>query len=151
MFSDDLLLFGANSILFLHFLYVSAVVLGQTLILIGALFGWQFIRRPVCRMIHLLMIVFVALLDLLNLPCPLTVWENQLRELAGKTAAWEMTFVQRILHSIVFITFPANIIDYIYIGFAALVILTFLLIPPQFRSKQKRQKHREKSSTGSDD
>ena len=144
MVSDDLLLFGANSILFLHFLYVSAVVLGQILILVGALFGWQFIRRPVIRIIHLLMIVFVALLDLLNRPCPLTVWENQLRERAGETAAWEMTFVQRLLHSIVFMNFPANIYDYVYIGFAVLVILTFLLIPPKGRQKLKQQRNQHR-------
>lgn len=137
MDSQAFLLIAANLILILHFIYVMTVVLGQLVIVVGGILRWAFVKKIVPRVIHLCMILFVAFLDIINRPCPLTTWENQLRNKAGQIADWELTFVERLLRSVVFMQLPEAFFDYIYIGFALLVIATFIIIPPRIPKKRK--------------
>ncbi len=90
MMIADIYGLAANLLLLLHFLYVSFVVLGQASILLGCrrlALGAQSRFSPDVSGRHLR----VAVLDLLNKPCLLTIWEYHLRESAGQTAEWEMT------------------------------------------------------------
>ncbi len=137
MMIADIYGLAANLLLLLHFLYVSFVVLGQASILLGWVLGWRWVRNLVFRLTHLAAICAVAVLDLLNKPCPLTIWEYHLREKAGQTAEWEMTFVERLMRSVVFCDCPSWFFEVIYIGLALLVILTFVLFPP----RRKRRQH----------
>jgi hypothetical protein len=125
----------ANLLLFLHFLYVSFVVAGQASVLLGWALRWHWVRNLVFRLTHLAAICAVAVLDLMNKPCPLTIWEYQLREKAGQTAKWEMTFVEQLMRSVVFCDCPAWFFEVIYIGLAVLVILTFVLFPPRWKKR----------------
>lgn len=136
MMIADIYGLAANLLLLLHFLYVSFVVLGQASILLGWVLGWRWVRNLVFRLTHLAAICAVAVLDLLNKPCPLTIWEYHLREKAGQTAEWEMTFVERLMRSVVFCDCPSWFFEVIYIGLALLVILTFVLFPPRRRRRQ---------------
>lgn len=136
---DNQLVLAANLLLALHFIYVSFVVLGETAIIVGWIFRWHWIRSFIFRMVHLAAILIVAALDILDVPCPLTIWEYHLRERAGQLADWEMTFIERLLRSVVFCSCPAIFFNLIYIGFAALVILTLILVPPRCKKNNERQ------------
>ena len=69
----------ADLVVVAHAAYVSFVVLGLVAILAGVAFGWKWVRNPWFRWIHISMIGIVVAEALAGIPCPLTVWERQLR------------------------------------------------------------------------
>ncbi len=60
------------------------VVVGQILILVGWLQNWNWARSFWLRFLHLVTIVIVVVQSWLGQLCPLTIWEQQLRAVAGK-------------------------------------------------------------------
>ena len=68
----------------IHVGYVGYVVLGQLLIWVGWALGWKWVRNFWFRATHLLAIAVVAYEELMDIRCPLTVWEEHFRELAGQ-------------------------------------------------------------------
>ena len=74
---------AADAILILHFGFVVFVVGGLLMIFIGHRLGWRWIYGIRFRLLHLAAIGVVVLQSWLGALCPLTVWEMQLRELAG--------------------------------------------------------------------
>jgi hypothetical protein len=123
LFADLLVLF--------HFCYVAFAVLGELFILAGAFLKWGVVRNLAFRIAHLVAVVFVALESLVDVLCPLTEWEYNLRELAGQRVEREISFLGRILRRIIFYDFPSWAFTLMYVGFGALVLLTFILIPPR--------------------
>jgi hypothetical protein len=122
----------ADLVVAIHLGYVTYVVVGQLSILLGLACKWRWVRNPWFRWTHLLAIVLVAGEAVFNIMCPLTVWEADLRRLAGQTAA-EGTFIGRLLDSVLFYDFPPWVFTTMYIGFAALVLGTFVLAPPRMK------------------
>lgn len=126
----------ADLLVAVHVAYVGYVVLGQLLIWVGWACGWQFIRNLWFRLTHLAAIGFVAFEEAIQMPCPLTVWERTCRELAGQPFSGE-SFVGRLLHSLIFIQFEeAWSFTVLHVGFALVVLLTFVLCPPRWRRQQ---------------
>lgn len=122
----------------MHGLYVGFVVLGQVAILVGAAFGCRWARNPWFRSLHLLAIAYVAAEAIFHVPCPLTVWEGELRTLAGQQASTD-TFVGRLVHFFFMDggdRWPEWVYEYLHIGFGVLVLLTFVLIPPRWRKER---------------
>ena len=76
---------AADLMVAVHFAYVAYVVVGQAAIMIAAPFKWQWARNPWFRFTHLAAIGYVAYEAIYHIRCPLTVWEEQLRALAGQT------------------------------------------------------------------
>ena len=124
--------FLADLIVAAHVAWVAVVVLGQAAIVVGALRGWAWVRNIWFRLIHLGMILVVAGESIIDVPCPLTVWEERLRAQAGQTVTGE-TFIGRCLHGLIFYNFPTWAFTALYIGFALLVAATFVLAPPRRR------------------
>jgi hypothetical protein len=120
----------------IHVVYVSVVVLGFAAILLGGIFGWQWVRNRWFRSIHLLMIAVVALQAVFNLDCPLTVWGDQLRILAGRQVAGG-TFVGRLMHDLIHFDAPRWVFDISYILFAAIVLGSFWLVPVRWRARSQ--------------
>jgi hypothetical protein len=87
----------ADAILVMHFAFVAFVVVGFVLILLGLLRGWAWVRDRRFRLAHLAAIGIVIMQAWLGRICPLTIWENELRQLAGQDVYVE-TFVQHWLH-----------------------------------------------------
>jgi hypothetical protein len=133
----------ADAITVVHLAYVSFVVIGQLLIWAGLIFRWRWVRNPWFRCLHLLAITIVAVETLTEVRCPLTVWEEQLREAVGDELG-DGEFVRRFLWPVLFSgnyiseTFSGQILAYCYFGTAALVLLTFVLAPPRFRLRDTR-------------
>ena len=122
----------ADLIVAIHVAYVSYVVVGLLLIWIGLLRNWQWVRNPWFRLTHLAAIALVAVEAIFGMECPLTVWEGELRVLAGQTASAE-SFVGRCLHSLIFYNAPGWMFTVLHVGFALLVLGTLVLVPPRRR------------------
>ena len=122
----------ADLILVIHFLFVSFVVGGLALIWIGAAAGWRWVRNWWFRIAHLGAIFLVAAEALLGMVCPLTVWEDALRG-----APTETSFVARWLHRVLFYSFPEWVFTVAYVLFALAVAATFWLVPLQRRRNRR--------------
>jgi hypothetical protein len=106
--------------------------LGLLLILVGWWRQWNWIRRPWFRFTHLAAILVVVLELIFGTNCPLTVWEVNLRALAGQPVS-EATFIGRLLHYLLFVAVPGWMAEVIYIICALVIALTFVLAPPRRR------------------
>lgn len=116
----------ADVVLIIHFAFVIFVLFGAVVIWIGIAFGWDAVRNRMCRIIHLASIGFVALESLFGLACPLTILEDDLRGTQSASG-----FVARWLHRWMFYAAPDWIFTVTYVGFAALVVLTYWRFPPR--------------------
>ena len=76
----------ADLVVLAHACYVSFVVFGQLAILVGLLLKWNWVRNLTFRVVHLAAILVVVLEAWWGITCPLTTWEEELRERAGETA-----------------------------------------------------------------
>jgi hypothetical protein len=122
----------ADLIVAIHSGYVTFVLAGQLLIWIGLWRGWRWVRNWWFRIAHLAAISIVALEAVFDIACPLTTWEQRLRELAGDEVS-HGTFVGDLLHNLIFVDAPPWAFTVAYVAFALLVIATFVWAPPRHR------------------
>ena len=122
--------FLADLVVTLHVGYVSYVVVGQLLILLGWMCGWSWVRNFWFRATHLLAMAVVVFEELADIRCPLSVWEEKLRVLASQPVTGE-TFMGRLLHSILFYDAPPWVFTVGYLSFGALILLTFIFCMPR--------------------
>ncbi len=122
---------SADLVLIVHFCYVLFVVGGLPLIWFGAWRNWSFVTSFWFRYSHLAAILFVVAESLFGVVCPLTAWENALRQVED-----DSSFIQRWLHQIMFYNVSEHILTTIYILFAVLVALTFKWVPINSRRNQ---------------
>ena len=122
-------LLAADGLLIIHALFIAFVVFGLILIIAGLVRGWRWVRNPWFRFIHLGAIGIVVIQAWLNVICPLTVWENNLREKAGD-ATYAGSFIRHWLHKLIFYQAEAWVFTLSYTAFAALVVLAWYLAPP---------------------
>jgi len=135
----------ADLIVIVHLFYVLFAVGGEAAILAGAPFRWTFIRQPLFRIAHLAAVGLVAAEAALGVACPLTEWEYNLRQLAGQTVEYNISFMARLARLIVFHDLPPRFFTVLHVGFGVLVVLTVVLIPPHFgKKKQARQAGRSR-------
>ena len=116
----------ADTILVVHFAFVVFVVFGFMLILLGLLARWRWVHNRTFRITHLAVIGIVVLQAWFGQLCPLTIWENELRQRAGQSGYTE-TFIQNWLHEILFYQAEPWVFTAIYTGFGALVVLIWFL------------------------
>ena len=121
----------ADLIVAFHACYVSFVVIGQVLILAGTALEWKWVRNPAFRVVHLAMIGIVVVESLAGVPCPLTVWEKQLRSRASQ-ATYPGDFLGYWAHRLIFYSAPAWVFTLVYVLFGLIVLMTFLLAPPRW-------------------
>jgi len=122
----------ADVMVAIHVAYVSYVVLGQLAIWLGLVLCWPWVRNPWFRWSHLIMIAIVGGEAVLGIECPLTRWERELRLLAGQATSGE-SFMGRLMHNLIFVSWPEWVINSLHVGFALLVLATFVLAPPRRR------------------
>ena len=125
---------AADGLLIIHALFIIFVVLGLVVILAGVVRHWTWIRNPWFRGLHLISIAVVVLQAWFGRACPLTVWEAQLRRLAGQSF-YEGSFVQYWLHRLIFYEAPGWVFVLVYTVFGAAVLATYLLAPPRRRRR----------------
>ena len=112
----------ADAILVMHLLFVSFVGLGFALILVGIWAKWNWIHNRLFRVTHLIAIIFVVVQAWFGRICPLTVWESQLRQMAGESG-YSQTFIGYWLHKILFYQAAPWVFTTIYTVFGFLVLI----------------------------
>jgi Protein of Unknown function (DUF2784) len=115
----------ADVVVAFHLLIVLFILLGVPLVYLGAALHWPWVRSRRWRMLHLGAILFVAAESLLGITCPLTVWEDMLR--GQRTAGG---FLERWIDQLIFYDAPAWVFTTAYMAFAALVLVTWFVVPP---------------------
>lgn len=88
--------------------------------------------NPWFRYLHLAAILLVVAESLLGIVCPLTVWENNLRQMGA-----DVSFIQHWLHRIIFYQVSESVLTAVYIAFAALVAMTFKWVPPRRKNSDQ--------------
>ena len=134
----------ADLVVFVHVLYVAYVVLGQAAILIAGTFRRQWGRNPWFRYTHLAAILIVVGEELAKVRCPLTVWEEQLREMGGQAITAGQTFVGRLMHDLLFLdNVSQHTVEVMHFAFGALIVQSLLLYPPRwFRTARSSARQR---------
>lgn len=117
----------ADLVLVLHVAYVLFVVGGLPTIWIGYVLGWRWVRNWWFRVAHFAAIALVAIEALIGVMCPLTWLEDTLRPGLQDHAS----FIERWLHALLFWDLPGWVFALTYSVFAAMVGLTFVLLPPR--------------------
>ncbi len=119
----------ADTILVIHFLYALFIIAGFVFIWTGFLAGWDSIRNPVFRYLHLSAMGIVVVESVFGIVCPLTWLENTIRNTSGPL--YEEGFIPYWIHTLLFYDLPPRVFLIIYIAFFVLMIVSFIVIPPR--------------------
>jgi hypothetical protein len=119
----------ADALLSLHMGMVLFVVGLLPLVLLGGACDWRWVRHTGMRLTHLGLMVFIAAQAWLGRLCPLTVWEQDLRRLAGQ-ARHSDSFIEYWLSRLLYWEAPWWVFVASYTGFALLVALAWWKVPP---------------------
>ncbi len=130
--TDSYLNLLADLILIAHVVFITFVVGGLLVILLGAAIKWQWVRNRWFRGAHLAAVAYVVFEQLVNIPCPLTVWENTLRANLGESA-YAGGFIVYWLHRLIFFNFAPWVFDVTYAAFGVLVLAALFLAPIRWR------------------
>ncbi len=122
----------ADAMLALHVGVVMFVVGGQLLILIGGPLRWGWVRARLFRYCHLLLMGFIAVQTWLGQLCPLTVWEQSLRQAAGQ-GGYHESFIEHWLSQLLFFEAPWWVFVAAYSAFFAVVLASWWRWPPRSR------------------
>lgn len=125
----------ADLVLAIHVAVVLFVVLGELLFLAGGWRGWRWVRHRGLRIVHLLLMGFIALQAWLGQLCPLTDWEQWLRTRAGE-ATYSGSFIAHWLGELLYVDAPWWMFIAAYSAFALLVLATWWWVPPRRRGSR---------------
>lgn len=123
-------LIAADAILVTHALFVCFVVFGLILIFIGKWRDWRWVYRFSFRIAHLIAIAIVVLQSWFGMICPLTIWEMELRALAGDQV-YAGSFIAHWLEQLLYYRAPEWVFALIYTSFGALVVASWFWVRPR--------------------
>ncbi len=130
---------AADGVVVLHMAYVLIVVLGLPAIWWGIVRKHDWVRNVWLRGGHLAMILIVVGEAWAGITCPLTVWEHQLRDVAGQQS-YQGAFVANLVHDLLFFDAEPWVFTLLYTAFGLLVIATFVVAPPYWPKRPTEQK-----------
>lgn len=119
----------ADALLALHVGIVIFVVGLLPLVLVGGALGWRWVRHTGLRLAHLALMLFIAAQAWLGQLCPLTVWEQDLRRIAGQHSYSE-SFIEHWLSRLLYWEAPWWVFVAAYTAFAGLVALAWWRVRP---------------------
>ena len=128
--------YWADVMVGMHVAYVAFVVLAVPAILMGGLLGAEWVHNSWFRNIHLAMITIVVAQSVCGVTCPLTVWENRLRAMAG-AQGYQRSFIGHWLHELLFFDVSPGVFAIIYTVFGVLVVGLYLAFPPRWPHRGK--------------
>ena len=120
----------ADAVLAMHVAFVFSVVVGLALFLAGGALGWRWLRKLWPRLLHLVAIAVVVGESWFGIVCPLTTWENSLRQMGGESG-YSASFVSHWLQSLLYYSAPPWVFTAAYTAFFGLVLASWFLVPPQ--------------------
>jgi len=121
---------AADGVLIVHALFVSFVILGLLLVLIGGWRNWSWVRNFAFRILHLLAIGIVVAISWLGAVCPLTRWETSLRTRAGD-ATYPGAFIAHWVETLLYYRAPDWVFATLYTAFGALVVAGWFWVRPR--------------------
>lgn len=136
----NLYLFLADVLVAIHFAYVFFVVGGMAAILAGIVLRWSWVRNFWFRSIHFLMMAVVVVETVFGIKCPLTDWEDRLREAGGVPIESE-TFIGRWIQSVMFYeptNVPPSVLSVCYFIFGLCILLVFIFAPPRWPWRKQK-------------
>lgn len=119
----------ADAILLLHFAFIVFVVGGQVCVMAGFWCRWRWVRNMTFRVLHLAAILYVVIQAWLGKSCPLTIWEKQLRTVAGEPTYSE-SFIEHWVGQLVFYQAPSWVFTLVYSIFSTLVVASWVWVRP---------------------
>lgn len=128
--TQQLYAIAADALLVVHVLFVFFMVFGLLLVFVGKWLSWQWVRNRWFRLAHLIGIGIVVLQAWFGLICPLTIWEMNLRALAGD-AVYEGAFIAHMLNELLYYHAADWVFVVCYTAFGSLVVLSWFWVPPQ--------------------
>lgn len=128
--------FAADAVVLFHMAYALTVVLGLPITWIGILRRDQWVRNFWWRCGHLTMIAIVVAEAWAGIPCPLTVWERDLRALAQQQT-YSGDFIANLVHEWLFYDAPPWAFATAYSLFGLLVFISFVIAPPRWPGREK--------------
>ena len=129
MESSSIYMLMADAILLVHVMFVSFVVVGLVLILIGKVFSWSWVKNPWFRITHLASICLVVVQSWLGALCPLTTWEMTLRSKAGDVV-YTGSFLSHWLEYLLYYQAPAWVFIVCYTTFGVMVMASWYWVRP---------------------
>jgi hypothetical protein len=120
----------ADALLTLHVGVVVFVVGLLPLVLAGGALGWRWVRHRGLRITHLGLMLFIAAQAWLGRLCPLTVWEQALRQTAGQ-GAYRESFIEHWLSRLLYWDLPWWVFVAAYTGFAGMVAGAWWWVRPK--------------------
>jgi len=136
MLPDSWFHHAADILLVIHVAFVTFVVSGLILILLGKLRRWNWVRNPWFRFAHLAAIGIVVLGSWVGLVCPLTSLEMALRQHAGD-AVYPGSFIAHWLDRLLYYQAPEWVFTVCYTLFGALVVASWFWVRPRRLGKTK--------------
>ena len=119
----------ADIILVAHLLWIIFMLFGFALT-VRAFWRPAFWDRWLFRTIHLAGIIFVAGLEILGRYCPLTIWENGLRQHYEPTAEYSRYFILDLIERVIY----PEVSPLVYLiptyGIALFTVVMFVVKPP---------------------
>jgi len=122
--------FWADVLGMFHGAIVLFVVGGQALILAGWRRKWTWTRNIWFRRVHLGLILVIMSIAALGEWCPLTVWESELRQLAGQQG-YSQGMIATWLDRLLYYQAPLWVFICAYALFTLLVVWSYWKYPPQ--------------------
>jgi hypothetical protein len=120
----------ADIVLMVHVGFVGFVIVGLVAILIGGAWGWNWIRNPWFRALHLGGIGLVVIQAWFGVVCPLTTLEMYLRERAGDST-YQGTFIAHWLQKVLYYEAPAWVFVVCYTVFGLGVVASWVKFRPR--------------------
>ncbi|MEJ2201003.1 MAG: DUF2784 domain-containing protein, partial [Desulfuromonadaceae bacterium] len=111
---------------------------GQVVVIVGYFRDWRWVRNLAFRVCHVLTIGVVVVQAWADQICPLTIWENSLRNAAGDPA-YARSFIEHWVGRLVYYNAPQWVFTVAYSLFGALVLFSWIWIKPERKSSQTPQ------------
>lgn len=128
----------ADLVVAIHVLYVGYVLVGQLAIIVAAPFRWEWARNPWFRFSHLLAIGIVAYEALNDIRCPISIWEEKLRLLAGQDIGTGQSFMGRLFHDLLFYpNLPEIFFNTLHVAMFVLVVQGLVMFPPRWFRRRR--------------
>ena len=116
----------ADIVLVLHFGLATFIVVGLAATWLGAWLQWRWVHNVGFRTVHIVAIGVVALEGALGITCPLTLWEDSLRQGSGGKS-----FVGRWIQQLLYYDFPEWKFTITYLALAAITAVAWFVVPPR--------------------
>jgi len=120
----------ADIVLLIHFGLALFIVLGLVAICLGGVREWVWVRNLRFRVTHIVAITVVAFEGALGITCPLTLWEDWLRQNAGAPS-----FVARWVQRLLYYDLPEWVFAIVYVAVALATALAWIYVRPASNRK----------------